>query len=180
MNKIGFAFFALLALSPTPAFSQETSFISEYTPVDRKSCKDIPQPKAMEGDDSFKQRCPGRDGYTVYEEGGDNRSWLVLEKGKQRIELQGIATEDAVFPVLWGGKLDWRYQVKNGQKQLVALIFRMGGYDHKSYEAGNYEKKTTMLYVLRFDGSRHCILGKSPSNEEARKLADNGAPCPAQ
>ena len=73
-------------------------------------------------------------------------------KGKERIEV--------TFK-----KIEWRYQ--SGEKDNpYALIFRV------------YTGKKSTLFVARLNKSKTCLIGVTPKNEEARKIADNfDLPC---
>lgn len=158
---------------PTLLFSETTQFLSKYTNLTK--CKVLikpGEPDAGGPNDSYLAQCPGRDGYAIYNEGGDSRDWLVIKKGEKVLNLQGLGEGDVFFTGVAGSKLEWRYRVSGKQKELVALILRVGGNEHSTYEDGDLVKYVSFLYTVRLNSENYCILGKGKNNEEAHQLAD--------
>lgn len=148
------------------------NMLSEYSPLDK--CREVPQKRyAYEPNDSYEARCPAHNGYSVTILGGDVRTWLVLQKGRNKIDLYGIGEGDVHFPIIGGSKLEWRYHATGNKKELVALIFRINGQDPQ-----NVDKNKSLLYVVRPITNGFCILGHAKSNDEAHQIADSGKLCP--
>lgn len=162
----------LLLLSASVCYADSSKMISEYSPLDK--CSIITQKEyANEPNDAYEARCPTHDGYSVTILGGDVRTWLTLQKGKNTVNLQGIGEGDVYFPIISGTKLEWRYQLAGEQKKLIALIFRVTGQDPDATP----DKEKTYLYVVRPLTNGFCILGKAKSNEAARHIADTAKQC---
>lgn len=165
-----FIFFFMICI---PSLVQASNSI--YTSIDRKDCKMLEDsandPKAEI--DYFTMRCPGRDGYEIFVQGGDLRSWIeIKKKGKKIFDLREDPSffkyVPGSFPYISGTKLEWRY---NSQNQLLALIVRLAGGD----ESGT--KEQSILYVIRHKEGKFCILGSKRNNEEAQTLADSVNTC---
>ncbi len=152
----------------------EDQFVSEYTSL--KNCRVLKHPgapKENDPNDDSKELCPSKEGYRVYIEGGDDRTWLVLRKGKKETNLQGVGEGSMQFPNINGSPLEWRYRVLNRQKNLSALIYRVVG------QNGDTFKEVKKLCVVHFEkGDNYCPLSCVSTNEEARKLADTTISCP--
>lgn len=163
----------LLSTFAIRASADIPQMMSEYSPLD--ACKVIAQPASTnEPNDAYEARCPAHDGYSVTILGGDVRTWLVLKKGKNTVNLQGVGESDVHFPMIAGKKLEWRYQVTGSHKDLMALIFRVSGQDPQALS----DKTKTYLYVIRPLTNGFCILGKAQTNEAARHIADTAKTCP--
>jgi len=127
----------------------------------------------QEGDaeiDYFSTECPGREGYQVFHDGEDARSWLVIKRGdKTVIDLYDdvIGNQPGAFPFVSGEVVEWRYQGKS----LIALIFRIAGSDLET------DKLKSQLLVVRLDAKQACVIGVATSNEKAREIADSGKTC---
>ncbi len=162
----------LLLLCTGVCHADIPQMMSEYSSLDK--CTMLTQRMyANEPPDAYEARCPAHDGYSVTILGGDERTWLTLQKGKNKINLQGIGEGDIQFPIIGGTKLEWRYQVTGNQKQLIALIFRVKGQDPDATSS----KERSFLYVARPMTNGFCLLGKSQSNEGARHIADTVKEC---
>lgn len=162
----------MIALLLAAALTTAPQFVSEYTPL--TDCKTL----TRKSDDFMQQKCPGRDGYTVFNEAGDIYGWLRLQKGKAETKLWGVGLEELIGPVVKGTKLEWRYQVIDAGKKLIALIYRVAGNDRKAYDSGDTHKMSEYLYVIKLQDDGFCILGHATTNEVAHTIADSGKPCP--
>ena len=104
-------------------------------------------------------------------------SQIILKKDAKEIPLP---FDGLLFrPGVAGKKLEWRYQLKDGHKNLVALIYRMEGHEREAYDKGDY-KIVSVLYVARLTNLAEptaCIVGRANTNQEARKIADSNSPC---
>ena len=164
------AFFVATLVTGAPSFAENESSSSFYTPLDQ--CKILTEIK--EEAHYFKEKCPGREGYSVYIEGQDDRSWLILKKGTREINLEKESFKGPLFFISIDGKaLEWRYRTAGGKKTWNALIYRISG-----TEPSDPMKARSLLYVVRLEPKKWCILGNVSSNEEAHALTDSDRKCP--
>ena len=70
--------------------------------------------------------------------------------------------------------------MQDGRRQLVALIYRVKGNDRAAYEAGDMNKETEYLSVVRPTESGACTLGLATTNDAAHALADGEKSCKAE
>lgn len=165
-------FISMPAFAPD-VFPADEAFQSKYTSL--VNCKSIVKPGKPDENgpnDWSVDKCPGREGWNVYVEGGDVRSWLIIKKGNDVIDLQGTGGDDVFFPMIIGQSLEWRYKMSGAKKELSAIIFRMGGQDKESGK-----EIFANLYVVRLAKDFYCLAGKDKTNEGARAIADGDKQC---
>ncbi|PIR20345.1 MAG: hypothetical protein COV45_06100 [Deltaproteobacteria bacterium CG11_big_fil_rev_8_21_14_0_20_47_16] len=162
---------ALVVIFTSHTASAEVSkYTSKYTRLTK--CQAINTGEEDGQNDSYLEKCEGLNGYNVYIESGDTRSWLVLKNNTTEIDLQGTGEGDVYFPIVGGDKLEWRYRTLNGREELVALILRIAGNEREAYEKG-ISKSTSFLYVFRIHGDKYCLLDKAKTNDLAHRFSDN-------
>lgn len=146
-------------------------FVSEYSSLSDADCTMIES-----GIDYGVQRCPSHDGYNVYISGGEGTSSIGLKKNKgKEVSLYPEKTKASNLPefsrpYVAGDKIEWRYDMARGKKNLVGLIYRIGDQ--------SWPKEQSYLFVVRATGMSFCPLGLVKTNEEAREMVDSGKPCP--
>ena len=133
------------------------------------------QETGEKGDSGFEGLFPGFGGYQLEFLGGDERSWINIKFGKQRVDLYSATMKaaDGTFPHKANDVVEWRGLEKNGRFTPYAIIYRI--------EAGNDEtrKTHTRLIVIKLDHERSAVTGHAEgANEdaEAKKIADRARP----
>ena len=161
-----FLFFIISFFYTPNSFTKEL-ILSEYSSI--KNCKIIEK-----SDEAAyaKLRCPSKDGYNIYLENFDDRSWLIFKKGSLKIESKDFDNPAFTFQNIVPEKIEWRYKINNGKKQLSAVIYRLESYSNESNKVSQY------LNILRLKGTQWCQLGSEENNDSARKLADSDQGCP--
>ncbi len=155
-------FFISYFLSSSLLFAQNSTFESKFTNL--TSCKKLPP----EGITQIKH-CPGLDGYEVFwfeshdTHRGDDLTtrYLSFKKDSTFIELRSMSELWLGIPS--GAKLEWRYKISNGKKDLIAWIFRNGD--------------TLNIIRLEAQNKKWCLLGQAKTNEEAHTIADSDKTC---
>jgi hypothetical protein len=153
-------------LAATAAHAQASS---KYTPL--TNCRmlyNAANDPAAPMKDVFTSVCPGRDGMRVMLEGGDARSWIgLLPDGTRYEQSKPLNSGWGGFPEITGKVLEWRYH----GSRLVALIVR-----NEWTEQPETDKVVSGLVVWRVDTNNinaACAIGRTSSNEEAHKIADD-------
>lgn len=163
------------ALAATSSCGTHADADSVYTSIRPADCaapsKEIAAPYATR--DLGVQQCPAPSGWRLLLVSSDANTWIDLTG--QGITWSGerpIVYESPIgnFPSVGDPpRVEWR---RDGKGRVTALIFRV--------TAQNRETLTTrrsVLYVVRVQRDRACVLGRPTSNEEAQKLADSPAGC---
>lgn len=149
----------------------KTGKMSEYTPL--TGCITIEQDDDPEGGSYFKQQCPGRDGFDIFIEGADARSWLLIRHDKNEWNFQrDFAQGPLQFVGVGGNRLEWRYEFLGGKKMLRSWIIQITGSD-----PDQSERSRESLYVFRVQGGKICFIGQGKNNHSARKIADGPKGC---
>jgi hypothetical protein len=168
-NLLTLSLFLITTTMSVSSLAKDANYTSDYTPLEKCRVIESSAP-SEEGVDSFSQECPGKDGYRIFHEGGDTRSWIVIKKGNKVVaDLQQavMQNEPGYFPYVSGKKMEWRYLGKTP----IAIIFRIAG----TNETGTQTK--TKLLVVRLTGENACLIGTTTSNKKARKIADGKKTC---
>jgi hypothetical protein len=164
---------ATALLAATAAYAESPMF-SKYTSLtDCRMLYNAANDPAPDMKDVFESICPGRDGLRVMLEGGDARSWIgLLPAGTKYEQGKRLNSGWGGFPEITGKVLEWRY---HGSK-LVALIVR-----NEWTEQPETGKVVSGLVIWRVDPNKinaACAIGRTPSNEEAHRIADDlSTPC---
>ena len=164
----------ILGLLLTAGESPSERIVSKYSSTAREKSISF-QKDGDESDPGFHGVFPGFGGYQLEFLGGDERSWINIKFGKQKVDLYR-ATMDAgagTFPHKANDVVEWRGVEKNGRFTPYAIIYRI--------KAGNDEtrKTHTRLVVIKLDRERSAVIGHSegPNEDaEAKKFADGARP----
>jgi hypothetical protein len=119
--------------------------------------------------DFFESECKSYGGYSLKENGGDLRYGPELSFNGTQIDLQ----RPGHFHNLGSEKIEWVYDLArdeegSGKLNFKALIYRLS--------VANEDpdlKDSSVLYVVRLDKQKSCIIGTAKTNEAARELANN-------
>ena len=164
----------ILGLLFTAVDSPTERIVSKYSSTARDKSISF-QETGEEGNPGFHGLFPGFGGYQLEFLGGDERSWINIKFGKQKVDLYS-ATMDAgagTFPHKANDKVEWRGVEKNGRFTPYAIIYRI--------KAGNDETGQwhTRLVVIKLDRARSAVVGHAEgANEdaEAKQIADRVRP----
>ncbi len=144
--------------------------ISKYSSTARAKCISYHE-DGQDGDPGFEALCQGFGGYKLEFLGGDDRSWINIRFGGERVDLYSATMKAAAgtFPNKANDVVEWRGIESHGKFVPYAIIYRV--------EAGNDEtrKSHTRLVVIKLDRARSAVIGHvEGANEEAeaRAMAD--------
>ena len=134
---------------------------STYTSVKWSDCRLLD--RSDQGGHS-ERMCPGVAGYTVRIHDSDHGGSLDLLRG-ERVVLRGPTTHwwDVTDKIV-----EWRFR-RGDPKRPFAFMFRM----HCGGAPETCPSRMGKLQVVRLDGERACIIGTTPSNAEAHRIADD-------
>lgn len=149
----------------------EEKMISKFTSTARSKCISYHETGA-EGDPGFEALCRGFGGYQLEFLGGDERSWINVQYGKEHTVDLYTTTMHAIegtFPHKANDAVEWRGVEKNGRFIPCALIYRIA--------AGNDETRKihTCLVVIKLDREHSKVIGAAVGKDEeaeAHRLAD--------
>ncbi len=173
--SIGLASVLFFSLSSTAA--TRTQILE--TPLNEKSCILIDADSLHENPeiDFFSMQCPALDGFKVTFGGGDLRSTITLEKGKDSSVLRLVAGDNEMitFPYVSGETLYWLAEIKNNKSSSIkGLMFEMSGQD----ESGEAFKDISFYVIAKVTGNKACVTGRvekdvADSEATAKKLLEN-------
>lgn len=143
---------------------------SLYTDLS-KDCVQISSSTDQAPIDFYEGECKAFGGYRLTIEGGDLRYHPSLSFGDKKIDIQTPGS----FHDMPSNKIEWVYKHSvdkegSGKLQWVGLIYRLS----QATEDG--EKDIQVLYVVRLDGVKSCLVGTTQSNTHAREMAYNSKP----
>jgi hypothetical protein len=150
-----------------PAFAAEPA--SRYTVIEESACRELASP-----DSSYERECSAPKGWRLLLGGSEDRSWIVLGRGKALWSTDNVLTSEAglgYFILLQGKRVEWR-QAAGAPATMRALIFRVSGQDPD--HAG---RSISNLVVIGLTGETPRLCGVAKTNEEARALADSLSSC---
>jgi hypothetical protein len=159
---------AALLMGGAAAEAAPAKWGSVYTSVAPKDCIEIAKtPENAEGD-IYEAECASYGGYRLRIGGGDLRYHPTLQFGGAPIHL-GLSGS---FHDMGSENVEWHYSATRepdggGALEWRGFIFRL----KVSNPEGGKDK--SVLYVVRLDGARSCLLGTAATNDEARALAQN-------
>lgn len=165
-----FSLILLTTLVVCPLGAVETEqFISEYSSLAQKDCKVI-----QSGVGYDISQCPRHDAMEVFINDDEGTSSVSVKvKGKEvTLDCSSIHPEggqEFSLPYVAGDKLEWRYRVTGGKKELVGVIYRLAD--------NGWKEGVSVLFVSRYDGGTFCPVAAVKSNKAAQKALDAGAPC---
>lgn len=163
---------ALGVVLPTVVFAQ-TKTSSVYTDL-KKDCIVVSDATDAAPIDFYTSECKAFGGFTLKESGGDLRYGPELSFEGQEINLQRPPN----FHQMGSQKIEWVYDLIRGEEgdgtlKFKALIYRLSIADVEPDRPDQ-----SVLYVIRLNGKKSCLIGTSKTNEGARQLANNkSAPC---
>jgi hypothetical protein len=164
---------AALLTAGAAAEAAPAKWASVYTGVAPKDCIEIAKTAENTEGDFYEAECPSYGGYRLRLSGGDLRYHPELQFGGEPIQLSMPGS----FHDMASENVEWIYSAareKDGSGELEwrALIFRL----KVSNPEGGQDR--SVLYVVRLNGAKSCLLGMASTNEEARSLAqDQNAAC---
>jgi hypothetical protein len=119
------------------------------------------------------QQCPAPNGLRLLVVASDANTWIDLAgPGVTWSGERPIVYESPIgnFPSVDASQsVEWR---RDGRDQPTALIFRVTAQDRDTLQTNR-----SILYVVRLQPDRTCVIGRAATNEEARTLADSSNPC---
>jgi hypothetical protein len=158
---------AITACRPTPAVSRQTALSAD-------ACR-APAPgdrQAFQADLGV-QECPGLDGWRVFFVSSQEHSWIALQQDAVSWSAErAIVYEDPIgqFPGVDDTvPLEWRV---DGGGDAVALIVTV-----KAQTPSDVPAAVSRQFVVRLERQRACLLGREPTAESARRLADSSRQC---
>ena len=122
--------------------------------------------------DFYEAECKAFGGYRLTITGGDLRYHPELYFGDKKIEIETPMSfhDTASTKIEWvfnhsidkegAGKLEWK-----------GLIYRLNYTDSE-----DPNKNTDMLFVVRLDGAKSCLIGTTQSNVKAREMVSSSKP----
>jgi hypothetical protein len=164
---------AALLMGGAAAEAASAKWGSVYTGVAPKDCIEIAKTAENAEGDFYEAECTSYGGYRLRIAGSDLRFQPNLQFGGEPISL-GLPGS---FHDMGSDYAEWLYSASreadgSGALEWRALIFRL---KVSNPEGG---KDRSVLYVVRLNGPRSCLLGEASSNDEARALGqDPNASC---
>jgi hypothetical protein len=164
---------AALLMGGTGAWAAPAKWGIAYSDVAPRDCIEIAKTAENAEGDFYEAECASYGGYRLRIVGGDLRVHPDLQFGGEPIRLNLPGS----FHDMGSGKVEWLYSATreadgSGSLEWRGLIFRL----KVSNPEGGSDR--SVLYVVRLNGARSCVLGTASENDEARALAQNpDAPC---
>lgn len=153
-------------LSSTVFAKTETRSI--YTDL-KNDCIVVSLPTELAPIDFYESECKAFGGFALKESGGDLRYGPELSYGGQEIDLQ----RPPAFHGMGSQKIEWVYDLTRDEEGLGKLNFKALIYRLSVANPDGLSADTSVLYVVKLDGKKSCVIGTAKTNEEARKLANN-------
>lgn len=141
---------------------------SVYTDLS-KDCVTISSATDKAPIDFFNSECKSFGGFSLFIEGGDLRYGPLLKYNGVEIDLK----RPGAFHDTGSTKVEWVYTLEQdaeglGQLNWKGLIYRL---NVASFEEEG--KNDSILYSVRLDGEKSCLIGTSKTNEAALNLVKN-------
>ena len=136
---------------------------SVYTDI-TKECVTIQASNDTSEIDFLETECKSFGGFTLKISGGDLRYGPELSYAGTEIDLQ----RPMGFHDTGSAKIEWMYQLTrdadgSGSIKWTGLIYRLVVSDENG-------TNSSILYSVRLDGAKSCLIGKSKDNAVARQL----------
>lgn len=136
---------------------------SVYTDI-TKECVTIQASNDKSDIDFLETECKSFGGFTLKISGGDLRYGPELSFAGKEIELE----RPMGFHDTGSTKIEWMYQLTSdedgtGSIKWTGLIYRLVVSDENGTDS-------SVLYSVRLDGEKSCLIGKSKDNAVARQL----------
>jgi hypothetical protein len=163
---------ALVAVWSCGARAEADSVFTSIRPRDcRTPPKEIAAPYAAR--DLGVRQCPAPNGWRLLLVSSDANTWIDLAgPGVTWSGERPIVYESPVgnFPSVGGSSaVEWR---RDRRRRPTSLIFRVTAQDPKTLDTHR-----SILYVVRLQPGRACVLGRAATNAEARSVADSSKRC---
>lgn len=167
MNKLIATFVAFFLVSLSAHAKTQTG--SVYTDI-KADCITVSNATEKAPIDFFTSECKAFAGFTLKISGGDLRYGPELKFEGAEIDLQ----RPGRFHDMASQKVEWVYDLTqdeegSGSLAFKALIYRLSVSD----ATGDASRDQALLYVVRLNGKKSCVIGTAQTNEAARKLADS-------
>ena len=157
------------------ACSSPPSIVS--TSIRESDCAEAPGDvrQRFDAKDLGVQQCDGALGWRVLVVSSDENSWIELRSASASWSSEeSVAYQDRIglFPSVDSeSPLEWRVASRGGP---TALLFRVTAQD-----PGDAETRVARVFVARIEqDGRVCVIGREPTIEQARTLADSDRACP--
>jgi hypothetical protein len=119
------------------------------------------------------QQCPAPGGWRLLLVASDSNTWLEIQGPSLTWSAERPVVYESplgLFPSVGGtDTVEWRGDARGKPS---ALIFRVTAQRRDDPTA-----RESALFVTRIDGTRACVLGRAPTIEAARALADSSKRC---
>lgn len=153
------------------AGNAQTTRNSLYTDL-KNDCVTVSSATDQAPIDFYEAECKAFGGFRLTITGGDLRYHPELYFGNTKIEIETPMS----FHDTASTKIEWVYNhtIDNegaGKLEWKGLIYRLNQVDSE-----NPEKNTDVLYVVRLDGAKSCLVGTTQSNVKAREMVSNSKP----
>jgi hypothetical protein len=165
---------AVLLLWPL-ACSSPPSTVS--TSIRESDCAEAPGDvrQQFEAKDLGVQQCDGALGWRVLVVSSDENSWIELRSAAAAWSSEASVVYEnriGLFPSVDSeSPLEWRVDSRRGP---TALLFRVTAQD-----PADAETRLSRVFVSRIEeDGRICVIGREPSIDEARAVADSDRSCP--
>ena len=146
------------------SFAPDWHWKSAYTDI-QNDCIVISEASDQAPIDFYEAECRSYGGYQLYIEGGDLRYGPKLVYNGARIDLKRPGN----FHDPGSDKIEWVYRHTldaegSGSIEWTGLIYRLSVVDSEN------GTDSSVLYAVRLDGEKSCVVGTSATEEEAHSL----------
>jgi len=162
---------AALLASPS-AFAAKVEWKSVYTDL-KNECVVVSSSNDTSEIDFFDSECKSFGGYRLRYSGGDIRYAPALSFNGLELQIG----QPASFHDRASDKVEWVYRLTTesygeGEIEWKGFVYRLSVANEDGMGS------TNVLYAVRLDGEKTCLLGTPKTNEAARALIKNlNAPC---
>jgi hypothetical protein len=174
MRQAGVLARGALTLSIASCASQAPS--SSVTSIRMDDCSEAPADiqARFEASSLGVQQCDGAFGWRVFVVSSDTSTWIELRAGTAAWSSEeAIVYEKPIglFPGVRGETLEWR---ADDRRRPSALLFTVAAQSPEDAAT-----PVSRVFVARFDARGGlCVIGREPTIDKARALADGPATCP--
>lgn len=148
--------------------SAKTSFKSVYTDLD-KDCTVISAATDKAPIDFYQAECKSFGGYRLQVKGGDLRYHPELSFGDKVLAIK----TPSVFHDVASSKIEWVFKHTIDEDGLGEIEWKGLIYRLEIDDLGDVDRSTLLLYAIRLDGEKTCLIGTTQSNAKARELVYN-------
>ena len=164
----------ILAMSlPTSVFAGEVEWKSIYTSI-AADCIEVSSSNQNAPIDFYEAQCKAFGGYGLKIEGGDLRYHPTLTYAGVELEIGG----SYAFHDVASDKIEWLYQREVDREGLGKVKWQGLIYRLNIASQDGIGKDKSVLFAVRLNQEKSCLLGTAATNQEARNLVyDLSAPC---